>query len=110
MNNKTLIITYLPDPLHMTTHNGSIKEVIVNEEHNIKYKVKDNYIGLTSRSERESHKNIKSKEAATNIVMKRSNVLFATYNNEEIKITDKMRKESRLRRKESRIKKSKQKI
>ena len=79
MSKRVLIITYKPDVLHMIEHNGS-KEV-----------GKNGWIynydkGLTARSERESFRNIKTKEKAKAIlnIRNRSQILVAKYGKEII--------------------------
>lgn len=71
MNNRTLIITWKPDVLSMVQHDGS--------KHTFDK-------GLTSRSERETFRNIKSELAAKKIVGKRNKkeILFAQWEDEVI--------------------------
>lgn len=67
MNNRKLIITWKPDVLNMFQHKGS-KEVYPN--------------GNTSRSERDSFRNIKTKESAERIINRRNKkeIIVAKWN------------------------------
>lgn len=83
MSNRKLIITWVPDVLHMEPHNGST----VNKEQVKIYPIMhDNFKGKTCRSERDSFSNIKTIEAAEKILKKRnrSQIQFASYNNKVI--------------------------
>lgn len=77
MSNRVLVITFKPDVLHMIDHNGSFKEGDL---------VYSDLKGATSRSERESFRNIKTKEKAQAIVSRRNpkQILVATYNKSAI--------------------------
>lgn len=70
MTNRKLTITWKQDVLTVVKHNGS----------------RINYNGETSRSERETFRNVKSKEAALKILSRRKKkeIIFAAYNNETI--------------------------
>lgn len=71
MNNRTLIITWKPDVLTMVQHKGS--------RHTFDR-------GLTSRSERNTFRNIKSIASAEKIIGKRNKkeILFAQWEDEVI--------------------------
>lgn len=80
MSNRTLIITWKPDVLNMVDHYGSFKK---KASDNLYPHLRSNdYKGLTARSERDSFRNIKSKEAAEKIINRRNKneILCAVYN------------------------------
>jgi len=87
MTNRKLTITWKPDVLSNVEHKGSYERNKENYEEDFRNRILgNNYKGLTARSERETFRNIKSKEAAQKILRKRNRkeILFATYNNENI--------------------------
>ena len=84
---RNLVITYKPDVLSMVEHDGSFKQD-GNDWHKLMIQKFEgnNYKGLTSRSERESFKNIKTIKAAERIVSRRNKneIIVAKWNNEVV--------------------------